>query len=322
MSHFSFELFEVAVGFGARDGVEYPVMIVPEGVRYPVASKADFADDTGRKLIRFGDVYCRTLGSNGTVSTAVAGPADWRDIMEICFENREADVGRFLRRLVGESDVEALFARLSGMPAAKTPPTLRDRAEALQTAGEARYLSALARRRLSEAEKRRLDLGTWSVALAVDPPQPDARADQSFLQTVAAANPNYTGWPVWLDSRGFVDAESRPENFDMGWEALIISLEGWSHHVEFMRFEPRGEFYLHRLLEDDLTDRVGPGTALDAILAVLRTAEAIAVGLSIVANLGWSTDETKLGFHFRWTKLRGRELSSWANPLVGICPTI
>jgi hypothetical protein len=82
--------------------------------------------------------------------------------------------------------------------------------------------------------------------------------------------------------------------------------------------DPKGEFYLHRLLPDDITEQVAPGKALDAILAVLWTAEAIAVGLSVVKGLGWPVEETKLGF--RWTKLSGRELTSWANPMVGILP--
>ena len=143
-----------------------------------------------------------------------------------------------------------------------------------------------------------MDTGAWSVALVIHPATPGAIADKQFLYSFAGANPNYTGWPVWLDSRGFTDAASRPVNADRGWEALIISLQGWSHHVDFMRMEPQGEFYLHRLLQDDFTDQVPRGKALDAILAVLRTAEAIAVGLSTVKGLGWVVDETKLGFCF------------------------
>lgn len=83
-----------------------------------------------------------------------------------------------------------------------------------------------------------------------------------------------------------------------------------------MRLEPEGEFYLWRILQDDLTDQVQPGAALDGILVLIRVAEAVAVGLSIVRALGCEK-QTRLGFAFRWTKLKGRELASWANPLVG-----
>jgi hypothetical protein len=129
-----------------------------------------------------------------------------------------------------------------------------------------------------------LDAGTWSVALVVDPPRPDAIPDKQFMNSFAVANPNYTGWPVWQDSRGFNDRASIPRVVDKGWEALIISTA--SKAVDFMRMDPKGEFYLHRLLRDDFTDTVERGKALDAIWVVLQTAEAIAVGLSVVKTVG------------------------------------
>jgi hypothetical protein len=54
-------------------------------------------------------------------------------------------------------------------------------------------------------------------------------------------------------------------------------------------------------------------------LVILRVAEAIAVGLSIGKALGWESGAT-LGYAFRWTRLTGRELASWVNPLVSIMP--
>ena len=320
VSRYASELFEIAVGFGEREGVEHPVIVVPDGARVPVAAKADLMNASGKTLVRLGDVYFRTLGSNGTVSTAAARPSDWRDIMEICFDNREADIGRFLRRHLGDRDIGALLAQFSGSSALKPQPTLRDRAEALLNDGERRYLEALRKRKLGPEQTKELDAGTWAVALVVDPPRAGDIADKQFLSAFAVANPNYTSWRIWRDSRGFTDSASRPRVVDKGWEALIISLEGGSKHVDFMRMDPKGDFYLLRLLQDDFTDKVERGKALDAILVVLRTAEAIAVGLSVVKGLGWPAEGTKVGFGFRWTKLSGRELSCWTNPMVGILP--
>lgn len=320
VSRYTSDSFEVAVGFGERDGVEHPVIVVPEGVPVPVAAKTELKDANGKTLVRVGDVYFRTLGSNGTVSTALARPSDWRDILEICFENREADIGRFLRRLLGTRDISALLMQLTTAAAALQPqPTLRDHAETVLNNGERRYLEALDKRELGEESRKELDAGTWSVALVVDPPRPDALFDKQFMNSFAAANPNYTHWPVWLDSRG-LDRASNPRVVDKGWEALIISLQEWSKHVDFMRMDPKGEFYLHRLLQDDFTNRAERGKALDAILAVRQAAEAIAVGISVVKGMGWPVDGTTLGFGFRWTKLSGRELTSWVNPMVGILP--
>ena len=95
ISDFASDSFEIAVGFGMRDGKEYPVIVVPEGIRITVAARRDLKDEQGKYLIREGDVYFRTLRSNGTPSTAKARPNDWPDILEICFENREADIGQF-----------------------------------------------------------------------------------------------------------------------------------------------------------------------------------------------------------------------------------
>jgi hypothetical protein len=43
--------------------------------------------------------------------------------------------------------------------------------------------------------------------------------------------------------------------------------------------------------------------------------QAIAVGLAVAKGLGWDESAT-LGFMFRWRKLKGRRLDSWANPIV------
>jgi hypothetical protein len=44
VSHYASEPFEIAIGFERRDGFEYAVIVVPEGVRSPVAAKRDLVD--------------------------------------------------------------------------------------------------------------------------------------------------------------------------------------------------------------------------------------------------------------------------------------
>lgn len=112
-----------------------------------------------------------------------------------------------------------------------------------------------------------------------------------------------------MDTRGFHDEEARPRVVEGAWEALVSDYSGG---VDYMRLDPRGKFVLVRTLQDDTTDKVPSGTALDPVLVILRVAEAIAVGLTFVKALGWELNTTKLGFAFKWTKLRGREIRSWA----------
>ena len=107
ISKYASEHFEVGVGFGGRDGQEYPLMSYPKESGRPLPPRLTFLT-IGKPLIRVGDVYFRTLAANGTPSTSAARHQDWRDIVEICFDNREADVGRFLRRQLATRDVATL----------------------------------------------------------------------------------------------------------------------------------------------------------------------------------------------------------------------
>ena len=52
---------------------------------------------------------------------------------------------------------------------------------------------------------------------------------------------------------------------------------------------------------------------LDFGLVILRTAEAISVALAFARAMGCPVETTSLSFVFRWTTMKGRELSSWAN---------
>ncbi len=323
VSQFAFEKFEVTVGFGVRNGIKHPVIVIPEGIRTPVAAKTDLANPSDQKkfLIRRGDVYFRTLEANGTPSTAVARPEDWKDIVEICFDNREADVGRFLRRQLGAQGAQAMLMALQGETSdpEKKRISLKEASLAALDAGSQHYVAAVKARSLSEDEKTLVAAGAWSVALCFDPAGENDVADEAFLSAVASSNPRYTGWPVWLDSRGFRSSADHPYVLDNGWEALIVSAgDGWlSSHFDFMRLEPRGRFYLRRVLQDDSTpEKVPPGKVIDPLLMLYRVAEVIAVGLAIGKSLGFDQAKTKLGFSFRWEGLKGRQLRAWANPMT------
>jgi len=222
ISRYASEPFEIGVSFGLRDDVEFPVIVVPEGVTVPVTAKRDLKDSAGTCLIREGDIYFRTLQSNGTPSMAKVRSGDWRDIMEICFENKEADIGRFLRRHLAGQNIEKFVAALSDLHGAAVPlpPSLRDRAEALLQDGKQRAQAAIAARDLKPDEAAALKGLAWSVALVIDPAKPAAVPDRNFLNTVAGANPQYTGWPVWLDSSRFQDQDALPKVYRNGVASL------------------------------------------------------------------------------------------------------
>ena len=142
------------------------------------------------------------------------------------------------------------------------------------------------------------------------------------MSLLNAANPRYTGWPLWIDSRGLVnadgtpDSDSAPYTFEDGWEAFISNLQtgGMRRRLDFWRIEPAGRFYLYRALPDDLATgprAPEPLTELDFVLPVLQTAQAMAVATAFAKALGAPPEGTTLHYAFRWDGLGGRELSAW-----------
>lgn len=319
VSKYSSEPFEISVEFPERDGQCYPVIIIPPGVKTPVAVKSDLII-SGTKIISTDDVYVRSLQANNIPSTTKAIWKDWPKIVEICFDNREADIGRFLRR------------HLSGV----TPEIMREFASSITEGTGPEYTTEdLVRRYLHKSEERYKEVvkekdvklpehGSWEVALLIMGDIPEHKANKEFLNLLDSSNPNYTGWPVWLISSNFSDRTAHPYVVNGVWETLIVSINtDWIDHVDFMILDPKGKFYLRRPLTDDIagTDRSpAPLTELDFGLPIIRSAEAIAVGIVYAKAMGCNSENTLLAYAFRWKRLQGRELSYWAQPGRYISP--
>ena len=312
----SSEPFDVEVLYPELNGRSYVVIAVPSGVITPVAVKRGVDNGSGHQLVAANDVFFRTLQANNRVSSAKIPFSDLPELVSICFDNREADIGRFLRRhLSGLSpDVLRTFVKeIGGQATAR--PSVDEALVMLLDDGKARFSQAVLDRQVTLPPH-----GSFEVGLIMMGSHTSASiTDRQFLGLLERSNPSLTGWPIWLDSSNFHEALDRPYVLDDGWEALIVSLEsGWmSDYIDFMRKEPSGRFYLFRGLQDDLsnTERAPqPLTELDFGLAVLRTAEAIAVGREFATALGYNVDDTVLEFAFRWQGLKGRTLSAWANP--------
>src|ERR1700730_12080052 len=188
ISKYASEPFEIEIAWGERDGRQYPIVVVPSGVKVPVAAKRDLKDGS-RTAVRVGAVYFRSLVSNGTPSTTEARPSDWTDIVDICFDNREADVGRFIRRHLVGLDISSLMKFL-GQPA-PLAPTLCDRTLKLIDRGEARFQEDIKARKLSADEKQMLNDGFWSTGLVIDPPRAGAIPDQDLMARMDSSNPKY-----------------------------------------------------------------------------------------------------------------------------------
>lgn len=320
ISRYASQPFNVDVAYRERDGQLHPVISIPSGVQVPVVSKSELKGAGGKVLISTGDLFFRTIRANNTPSSARILWSDYPDLMDICFNNREADIGGFLRRQLGQahlSQVASLMKEALGNEAElpNNQPNLKDQAFVVLADGDRAFQDAIQQRGLDDVDSRVINGLTMSVGLVLNPRKTEALPGKSFLTKMAGSNPNYTGWPMWLDSSSFSDQRSRPVVKDNAWQALVVSLrDTWSQHLDFTRLDPRGTFYLRRAMQDDLNEKVQPGTSLDMYLMLLRVTEALAVGLSFAQAAGWESGAVA-GFAFRWSSLDGRELNGWANSL-------
>lgn len=318
----SSERFEVHTHFGERDGQEYPVLEVEAGAKTLVAIRRPVQTADGTELAKANAVYVRSL-QNNTPSTGEPRWDDWSDILDPLFENREADFGRFLRRHLTPAQMDELARRAregtSSQSTREAPPEVET--HEFLSYGYNHFQTQQRLRDLTRMPRH----GWWEVAVVIEGDIDGGPATEEFLNLIAAANPSYTGWPVWIDSRGFPtegddpNLDPSPYVFERGWETLLYRYEpgSWYNHLDFWRVEPDGKFYAYRGLEDDITEGSGypeAMTALDFSLAILRTAEAIAVPMAFAKAMDLQAEETTLHYLFRWAGLNGRELSVWTNP--------
>ncbi|KVR05632.1 hypothetical protein WK11_12465 [Burkholderia ubonensis] len=317
VAKYSSETFEVAVEFVEHENVTHPVIVIPPGVQTPVCAKATLTGEGGKLHVEKDVVYVRTLDSNNTASTSKAKAKDWKRLVDICFDNREADIGRFLRRHLAGVDAGVLREIVMAIAgSAPVQQSVRGQLENVLGEGLGRFHTLV--------KERNLELpphGTWEVALIIDG-QFQAPALGEFANLLSASNPSYTGWPVWLSSRQFSDKDQRPYIMEGAWETLIVNNPAVFPALDFMRQDPTGRFYLYRALEDDITSSSRapkPMVFLDGILPMLRVGEAIAVGIAFATALH-ADEQAKLEFMFRWKGLKDRVLTSWANPARYITP--
>jgi hypothetical protein len=105
-------------------------------------------------------------------------------------------------------------------------------------------------------------------------------ASREFLQFLHSANPSLTGWPIWLVSQYFSDGKVQPYTYQDTWEQFIQAPGFSGHHLDFMIFNPKGDFYFARALEDDTHKKKAAPEApktVEPIIQLLRVAETLAV---------------------------------------------
>lgn len=305
ISKFSSEKFEIFIDFPVRNEQEYPVLTIPSGVKTPVAAAANLPSDTGR-LIAINDVYVRTLDSNHKASSSKVCHKDWPRLMDICFDNREADIGRFLRRNLSGANLEIIRNLVATVHVGSTvvPSTVHEKLEDFCRQGLER-----ARQVFTELAVPFPPNGFTETALLLDGPLPPRRTDRTFLNLLASVNPHHSGWTPWFIGHR-LQLPKFPRFASNSWENVIVR-DYQNNMPEFMKLSAEGRFYNCRGFQEDYESSAADACSwkiLDIDVLVIRTAESISVGLSFAREMGCPPEATKLCFLFRWTGLGGRRL--------------
>jgi hypothetical protein len=312
VTKFSSNAFQIQVHFVERDGHPRVIIEVPSGVKTPVfcrndLPKKDMSRNKAGSLLRVSDIYVRTLLANGRVSSARAGAPDWTRMMEICFNNREADIGAFARRQLSGLDTAKLIEAIQTVLATVTPLKPTERLNAYMDEMYLRFVKSR-----DEHKSRPPQTGTRESAAIIlgDFLHPELSREymMRFLQV-----PRYSGWPPWFDLMNADSALGHLTYDSRGLESFEYVTQMFPS-LDFSRMDASGAFYYVEALRDDMQKQVAPGKYLEFVIETARVTEIFAVCLAFAKEFCGADSSNDLAFAFRWRGLRGRQLSTWANP--------
>ena len=312
--------FDVRVEFIPFNGIDHPVICVGGGIETPVLAKGHLYEDANQEnaLINPNEAYVRTIQSNGTASTAIATGKDWDRLLGLCFENREANIGRFVQKHLTRDNLSVLQEVLrSGIE--QSEPEADEIAHTLLEMGRQRFAERCEREGVSLTDR-----GMREVSAVIDGVVPKYETNPGFLNRIFANRRMHSGWTPWADSRNATSSDMRPQIVKDGYEAGIFA----SNVADFWRVEPTGRFYHIRLLREDgaNTQSFGEGhyltewkdaKVLDFPEQISCTAEAISTVLTFARGMECDEENASVRLAFRWWNLEGRRLISFAeNPLL------
>jgi hypothetical protein len=300
ISSYASDPFSIALQYVPFNGEEFPVICVPSGVQIPVAVKKELKDSSGNFLLNLNAIFFRTLRSNNIISSATIPHGDLRSLMEICFNNREADIGRFLRRHFIDSDLVQI---LNTIKTTDLSSSINYQELSFKWLNDGHQLF---QRWVNENDRRLTSIGYFEFGAIIDGKIKESiETDKSFLSLISMSNRRLTGMPFFSPLFG-----EKVSTFQDGWEQGV-DLQFDRQGINFWRIEPRGKFYTIRSLDEDFQYDGPQKQILSVCLPVWRVGEVIAQALAIAKGMVVDFGNSNLYISIRWTGLKGRKLSSW-----------
>lgn len=303
--------FEVQVIVAGPELGDCVLVRVPSGVTTPAACKSGIAG-----LIEDDAIYVRSLEANNVVSSSQARRRDWDGLVKRCFDNRESDIGAFVRRHMTPSAISELSRAVADLQIGDALPG--QAATDYQDRCRERHLAAL----VDSGQSVDALPAAMEISGVVDGEAPRRRGSRAWLQQLSTSKPRHSGRPMWSVESSSGRRSSEPRQLDGGWEALIKApgSMGRPARHEYWRLEPNGRYYHYQALVDDLGGLAAPeaGVTLDFYAQLADTAEALSIMKSFALAEGYPSEAARLCVAASWTGLKGRQLASWVVPSRGL----
>ena len=291
--------FPVTLNFWKKGGLEYPVFNVGSGVKRIIGIRKPLMKGDAQLLLQ-NKAYVRAF-KNGKFETKPAEYEDMNFMMEICIDNREANIARFMRR-----HFDDLMQQFSALNTCRTEMDYYTPFHNFILHSRERFLH-------HSGPKLNRTYGFFEASVNLHHKCVGHSLDGRFLERFLGTNLNLNGWPFWLDVRA---EGSVIEPYDGCFEGYICRLfkddnmTEQRSHLDFWRASPEGYFYHKRILSSDLYHR--NEKALDPKVLITKLCEIIDATINF-ARAFYIPEETIAEIHVLLTDMQDRRLLCWSD---------
>lgn len=281
---------EMLVHLVGHEGKRYPIIEVKRFKEYPFFCKISTSDD----ILKEGSLYFRDSASR---TIKIAGPSEWKQLIDLCVKERQDYVIRQLRSSLKEFGLTPKLEKFeAGEIDRKIEAWINERRNRIENLVHSVY-----------GEK--FPISFWEVIHWL--PNSEKVWDQKILRDVAEKSQLHnTGWPIGIV---LYDENSKPIPKQDGIEASIVR----SHGIDYWYFKTDGSYYFARTFEEDFQHGIIEGDKERILyfdVQIWRAAEALAHCLQLYNNLKISAEQ-KIRIQISWIGIGNRVLK--ASPSSG-----
>jgi hypothetical protein len=267
--------------------VEHAFVLVPGGMIVPVMSKRDCPG-----IIAAQRCYVRKPGPK-TEEPFTA--EEWRGVMERCLAARR------------ESMLDAIRVIVQGHGTLPQAPGLDSALLQFEASAIERWATLL--QDLPPDDDARIPLGHYEISFVILDAPSAGTAGELRRRMATASNVKHTGWGPFVQ---ITRPEFEPRVVDGNVEVWIGQLvedrvARDSAHCDYWRAHPSGLFFLLRGYDEDVSNRVKPGSIIDVSLPIWRVGEALLYASRVARTYG---ENPEIIVRCRYTGLRNRRLGS------------